>query len=49
VLRQAVLEKVLGVGAMRSCPYLVVKPSQVGVDADENPTSASSHRLWMLA
>jgi hypothetical protein len=29
-----VLDKVLGVGAMRSCPYLVAKPSQEGVDAD---------------
>jgi hypothetical protein len=29
-----VLEKVLGVGVVRSCPYLVAKPSQVGVDAD---------------
>jgi hypothetical protein len=34
VLRQVVLEKVLGVGVVRSCPYLVTKPSQVGVDAD---------------
>jgi hypothetical protein len=30
-----VLEKVLGVGALRSCAYLVAKPSQVEVDADE--------------
>jgi hypothetical protein len=29
-----VLEKVLGVSAMKSCPYLVAKPSHVGVDAD---------------
>jgi hypothetical protein len=29
-----VLEKVLGVGAVRSCPYLVAKSSQVGVDVD---------------
>jgi hypothetical protein len=28
-----VLEKVLGVGAVRSSPYLVAKHSQVGVDA----------------
>jgi hypothetical protein len=27
-------EKVLGVGAVRSCPYLVAKPSQMRVDAD---------------
>jgi hypothetical protein len=33
-LRWAVLEKVLEVGAMRSCPYLVAKPSQVGVEVD---------------
>jgi hypothetical protein len=33
VLRQVVLEKVLGVGAVRSGPYLVVKLSQAGVDA----------------
>jgi hypothetical protein len=30
-----VLEKVLGVGVVRSCPYLVTKHSQVGVNADE--------------
>jgi hypothetical protein len=30
-----VLENVLGVGAGRSCPYLVAKPSQVGVDVEE--------------
>jgi hypothetical protein len=29
-----VLEKVLGVGDVRCCPYLVAKPSQVGVDTD---------------
>jgi hypothetical protein len=29
-----VLEKVLGVGDMRRCPYLVAKPFQVGVDAN---------------
>jgi hypothetical protein len=28
------LEKILGVGAMMSYPYLVAKPFQVGVDAD---------------
>jgi hypothetical protein len=28
------LEKILGVSAMRSGPYLVAKPSQVGVDVD---------------
>jgi hypothetical protein len=28
------LKKVLGVSAVRSCPYLIAKPSQVGVDAD---------------
>jgi hypothetical protein len=31
-LRQAVLKKVLRVGAVRSCPYLITKSSQVGVD-----------------
>jgi hypothetical protein len=31
-LRQAVLEKVLRVGAVRSCPCLIAKPSQVGVN-----------------
>jgi hypothetical protein len=34
MLRQVMLEKVLGVSAMRSCPYLVTKSSQVAVDAD---------------
>jgi hypothetical protein len=34
-LRQAVLEKVLAVGGVRSCPYLVTKSSQVGIDADK--------------
>jgi hypothetical protein len=29
-----VLEKVLGVGAMRSWPYLTTKSSQLGVDVD---------------
>jgi hypothetical protein len=29
-----VLDKVLGVGAVRSYPYLVAKLSQVGVDVD---------------
>jgi hypothetical protein len=29
-----VLENVLGVAAVRSCPYFFAKPSQVGVDAD---------------
>jgi hypothetical protein len=29
-----VLEIVLGIGAVRSCTYLVAKPSQVGVDAN---------------
>jgi hypothetical protein len=28
VLTQAVLKKVLGVDAVRSCPYLVAKPSK---------------------
>jgi hypothetical protein len=56
VLRQAVLKKVLGVGAMRSCPYLVAKPSKVGVDADgisyplHHPTACGCWpdvlRLW---
>jgi hypothetical protein len=31
VLRWAVLKKVLGVGAVRSYPYLATKSSQVGV------------------
>jgi hypothetical protein len=31
------LENVLGVGAVRSYPKLVSKPSQVGVDADRIP------------
>jgi hypothetical protein len=34
-LRQAVLKNVLGVGAVRRCPYLVAKPSQVRIDEDE--------------
>jgi hypothetical protein len=34
VLRWMVLEKVLRVGPMRSGPYLVAKPSQVGFDVD---------------
>jgi hypothetical protein len=28
------LEKVLGVGAVRSWPYLIVKSPEVGVDVD---------------
>jgi hypothetical protein len=31
------LEKVLGVGVVRSRPYLVAKPSQVGFDVDGTP------------
>jgi hypothetical protein len=34
MMRLAVLEKVLGVGAMRGWPYLVTKPSQVGIEVD---------------
>jgi hypothetical protein len=34
VLRHAVLKKVLEVGTVRSCPYLIAKPFQVRVDAD---------------
>jgi hypothetical protein len=33
-LRWMMLEKVLGVSAMRCGPYFVAKPSQVGVDVD---------------
>jgi hypothetical protein len=33
-LRWAMLEKVLGVGAVRSWPYLIVKSPEVGVDVD---------------
>jgi hypothetical protein len=33
-LRQVMLEKVLRVGGVRSCPYLVAKPSRVGVNVD---------------
>jgi hypothetical protein len=29
-----VLKKVIGISAVGSCPYLVTKPSEVGVDAD---------------
>jgi hypothetical protein len=35
-------EKVLGVSAVMSWPYLSVKPSQVGVDVDR--TSCPLHR-----
>jgi hypothetical protein len=34
VLRWVMLEKVLGVGAVRSGPYLVAKLSRVGVEVD---------------
>jgi hypothetical protein len=33
-LRWAGLEKVLGVSTLRSWPYLVAKPFQVGVEVD---------------
>jgi hypothetical protein len=51
-----VLEKVLGVSAMRSCPYLGVKPSQLEADVDRisyplrHPTACGCRpnalRLW---
>jgi hypothetical protein len=34
MLRWVMLEKVLGVSAVRSWPYLVAKPSQEGVEID---------------
>jgi hypothetical protein len=38
-LRWMMLEKVFGVGAMRSVPYLLAKPSKVGVDVERTPCS----------